>query len=61
LQKHLLSTLKALKGKQRDMLTQGIVGLEHLNAKPMFPTVPNDNSLKRHKGMFEINVPKKTN
>jgi hypothetical protein len=43
------------------MLTQGIVGLEHLNAKPMFPTMPNDNSLERHKGMFEINAPKKTN
>jgi hypothetical protein len=47
-----------LKGKQWDMLTQGIVSLEHLNAKPMFPIVLGDNSLKRHKGMFEINVPK---
>jgi hypothetical protein len=53
--------LKVLKGKQQDMLTQGIASLEHLNAKPMFPTMPGDNSFKRHKGMFEINVPKKTN
>jgi hypothetical protein len=40
------------------MLTQGIISLEHLNAKPVFPIVFGDNSLKRHKGMFEINVPK---
>jgi hypothetical protein len=57
LQKQLLCGLKVLRGKQHDMLAQNIASLEHLNAKLMFPTVPGDNSLKRHRGMFETNAP----
>jgi hypothetical protein len=37
LQKHLLFGLKALKGKQHDMLTQGIASLEHPDIEPLFP------------------------
>ncbi len=58
LQKHLLSSLKVLKGKQQDMLARGIVGLEHPNVELMFPTMPSDNSFKRQRWMFETNVPK---
>jgi hypothetical protein len=31
LQQHFLSSLKVIRGKQHDMLAQGLVGLEHLN------------------------------
>jgi len=41
------------------MLAQGIAGLEHSNVEPLFLIVPNDNNLKRHKGLFESNVLKK--
>jgi hypothetical protein len=58
LQKHLLSSLKVLKGKQHDMLAQGIASLEHLNAESIFLIMPGDNSFKRHRGMLEINAPK---
>jgi hypothetical protein len=35
-----------------------IASLKHPNAKPVLPTVFGDNSLKRHRGMFETNAPK---
>jgi hypothetical protein len=43
------------------MLTQGIVGLEHLNAKPVFPTVPGDISLKDTKECLKLMLWKTTN
>jgi hypothetical protein len=53
--------LKVLKGKQQDMLTQGIVGLEHLNAKPVFPTMPSDNDFKDTKECLKLMLQKTTN
>jgi hypothetical protein len=41
--------LKVLKGKQQDMLAQGIASLEHPDAKPLFPIVLGDHNLKRQK------------
>jgi hypothetical protein len=40
LQLHLLSRLKVLKGKQQNMIAQGIVGLEYPNIDPLFPSAP---------------------
>jgi hypothetical protein len=48
LQLHLLLALKVLKGKQQDMIVKGIVGLEHLDLNPLFPSIPSDNTPKRH-------------
>jgi len=47
-QLHLLLALKVSKGKQQDMIVRGIVGLEHPNLNPLFPSIPNDSRLKRH-------------
>jgi hypothetical protein len=58
LQKHLLFNLKVLKGKQQDMLAQGITSLEHPNVESIFLIVPINNSFKRHRGMLETNAPK---
>jgi hypothetical protein len=30
------------------MIVRGIVGLEHLDLNPLFPFIPNDNTLRRH-------------
>jgi hypothetical protein len=40
------------------MLARGIASLEHRNAKLVSPTMPSDNSFKKHRGMFETNAPK---
>jgi hypothetical protein len=53
LQQHLLLSLKAIKGKQYDMLAQGLVGLEHPNYCHLFPMNLGDNILKRHRGVLE--------
>jgi hypothetical protein len=54
LQTHLLSTLKVVKGKQQDMIARSVVGLDHPNTTPLFPSIVGDNALKRHKGMLEF-------
>jgi hypothetical protein len=54
LQTHLLSTLKVVKGKQQDMIAKRIVGLDHLDTTPLFPSIVKDNALKRHRGMLEF-------
>jgi hypothetical protein len=48
LQLHLLSILKVLRGKQQDMIVKGIVGLEHHDLNHLFPSIPSDNTLRRH-------------
>ncbi len=48
LQQHLLSTLKVLRGKRQEIIIRGIVGLEHPNLNSLFPSIPNDNTLKGH-------------
>ncbi len=53
LQLHILLGLKAMKGKQEDMIARGIVGLEHLDIDPLFPFASSDNTLKRHRGILE--------
>jgi hypothetical protein len=53
LQQNLLYSLKAIRGKQQDMLTQGLAGLEHSNNQHLFPMNLGDNSLKRHRGVLE--------
>ncbi len=40
-----------LKGKQQDMITRGIVGLEHPNVNPLFPFAPSDSTIRQHKGI----------
>jgi len=45
--------LKVIKGKQHDMLAQGLAGLRHSNDQHLFPMNLGDNSLKRHKGVLE--------
>ncbi len=49
LQLHLLSSLKVLQSKQQDLLTRGIVGIEHLDSTSLFPITDCDNSLKRQR------------
>jgi hypothetical protein len=49
----LLSSLKVIRGKQHDMLAQGLVGLEYPNDQHFFPMNHGDNSLKMHKSVFE--------
>jgi len=53
LQLHILLGLKALKGKQQDMITRGIAGLNHHDIDPLFPFDPSDNTFKRHRGILE--------
>jgi hypothetical protein len=54
LQTHLLFALKVVKGKQQDMIAKGVIGLNHLDTTPLFPSIIGDNALKRHKGMLEF-------
>jgi hypothetical protein len=56
LQLHLFSRLKVLKGKQQNMITKGIVGLEHPNVDPLFLFFPGDNTFRRHRGTLEPHV-----
>jgi hypothetical protein len=35
------------------MIAKGIIGLEHLNVKPLFPYAPSGNTFKRHRGILE--------
>jgi hypothetical protein len=58
LQPHLFSRLKVLKGKQQDLITRGIVGLEHLDVNPLFPYVIGDNTFRRHRGILEPHAQK---
>jgi hypothetical protein len=30
------------------MIVRGIVGLEHLDLNSLFPSIPNDNTFRRH-------------
>ncbi len=53
LQLHILLGLKALKGKQQDMIARGIAGLNHHDIDPLFPFDPSDNTFKRHRGILE--------
>jgi hypothetical protein len=53
LQMHLLSTLKFMKGKQQNMLTQGVANLAHPATTTLFPYIIGDNAFKRHKGLLE--------
>jgi hypothetical protein len=58
LQLHLFSRLKVLKGKQQNMITKGIIGLEHPNINPLFPFAPSDNTLIKHRKILELHVQK---
>jgi hypothetical protein len=40
------------------MLALSIAGLEHPDAKPLFPIIHGDNNLKGHIGLLESNAPK---
>jgi hypothetical protein len=56
LQLHILLGLKALKGKQQDMIARGITRFKHHDIDPLFPFAPSDNTLKRHRGILEPHV-----
>jgi hypothetical protein len=30
------------------MIVRGIIGLEHPDLNPLFPSIPNDNTLRKH-------------
>jgi hypothetical protein len=53
LQMHLHSTLRFLKGKQQNMLAQGVANLAHLTTITLFLYTIDDNALKRHRGLLE--------
>jgi hypothetical protein len=58
LQLHLLSRLKVLIGKQQNMIARGIIGLEHPNIDPLFPSAPSDNTLIKHRKILEPHAQK---
>jgi hypothetical protein len=58
LQLHLFSRLKVLKGKQKNMIAKGIVGLEHPNINLLFPFAPSDNTLIKHRKILEPHAQK---
>jgi hypothetical protein len=58
LQPHLFSGMKVLKGKQQDMITTGIASLEHPVVDPLFPSTPNDNTFRQHRGILKPHVQK---
>jgi len=47
-----------LKCKQQDMIARGIVGLEHPNIDPLFPSPPGDNTFRWHRGILKPHVQK---
>ncbi len=53
LQMHLLSASRILRGKQENMLMQGVANLAHLATTILFPYTIGDNALKRHRGLLK--------
>ncbi len=47
-----------LRGKQQDMITKGIVGLEHPDVNPLFPFFLGDNTLRRHRKILQPHAQK---
>jgi hypothetical protein len=58
LQLRLLSRLKVLIGKQQNMIAHGIIGLEHPNIDPLFPSTPSDNTFIKHRKILEPHAKK---
>jgi hypothetical protein len=40
------------------MIARGIVGLEHPNVDPLFPSAPSDNTFRRDRRILEPHVQK---